>query len=1134
MFRRFGIARAALVAIAFCLSQACNKASHGVDAQGAGDAQLSWGCLMGVHLPEYDFACVGRTGCTTIDEFPACGCTCAMCDGEKCVRSGCGTGCTDGGRSDGSFPPDASARDAGDAGQHDADAWIPDAGVALEDLPRSYGGNENDFFDSIETIESGGFVVSGWTESYGVTGADGWLLRLDDKGDIERQFVTPGAYANHVVPDGSGGLWGAGVVQNVSANRENPWLFRLDANWNFIWQKEYVARSTDFGYSIANVVRPARDGGAVAVIEVSTDSNFHNYRIIKVDGTGELEWNQFFRFAVTDIAESSEGGFVAVGSYVVGNSWDGIRQDIIVFKLNPNGMVLWTKLYDLYEREGAHAVFATPDEGCVVVGWSESSTVTHPQQVWVLKLAPDGAIEWQTALGNNEWPTWYGGIGQPGAVSVLQTPDGGFVFAGLLQPKDFEYDAWLVKLSPSGALEWQRTYGGDAWDDFTAVRLLDDGSFVAGGTTSSFVHGTCGNGEKCSDILIARFGPDGSIEGTCPATFGEFSHVSVHVPTGRETSLGLTYDESLFDVIDTEIVVRPTESFSLSICTLDPRCTDGCTSSSKVECVDETRYRRCERQDQEYCLGWSESRSCGVNSSCRLGVCTCEGRFQDCDRAWDTGCETDLLIDPDNCGFCNHVCEPSNVGNRLCNAGNCDYDKCASGFLDGNHERTDGCEAWDVPPKVFFPAGAVNSNSFVRASDGTFLLAGDTLASAPGNECPPESQQPYSCSNAWAVKVDAAGRVLWEKAFGDSGQEGISAALPVPDGGFLAIGKTASAARGLDVWIARLNDNGDIITQLAIGGAQNDSPRSAVATADGGLVVSGGTEVEPYRDAPFLLKLDAQLNVEWQTVFDMPRYAKGTSVVQTPDGGFMMAGVVATEVNPWSPRDVFLLKAGPGGEFEQLASYTNGDDNQVCGLVTADSGGVFLLGRRSPDSGDADLWLAGIGGAGDIEWQRSYGGANEEWCSGLTKTADGQILVAATTSSFGTTDYDEAAWVLKLDREGNPIWQLRYKYADSTSGGQILEIPDGRLAVTAHVCDDDVGYVCPNALWYTQVTALGAYDGNGSCSGELGVPTSAVPGISGLVEVPIQATVRTSGFAVVDMDFVARGTLATVRSQCKP
>ncbi len=117
---------------------------------------------------------------------------------------------------------------------------------------------------------------------------------------------------------------------------------------------------------------------------------------------------------------------------------------------------------------------------------------------WILKLTSNGDIEWQYA---------YGGPDMDFPYSIQQTEDGGYIVAGAtFSFGEGDADCWILKLTASGDIEWQKTYGGSESDRAHSILAADDGGYIVTAYTDSF------GGAENYDFWILKLNSKGDIE----------------------------------------------------------------------------------------------------------------------------------------------------------------------------------------------------------------------------------------------------------------------------------------------------------------------------------------------------------------------------------------------------------------------------------------------------------------------------------------------------------------------------------------------------------------------------------------------------------------------------------------------
>jgi hypothetical protein len=237
------------------------------------------------------------------------------------------------------------------------------------------------------------------------------------------------------------------------------WVAKLATDGTIQWQKALGGTKDDY----ANSIQQTKDGEYVVAGgsnssdgDVSGGHGSFDYWVVKLAADGTIQWRKAIGGTGYDdarsIQQTRDGGYVVAG---YSSSSDGDVSgghgvyDYWVVKLAADGTIPWRKALGGAGIDLAYSIQQTKDGGYVVAGTSLSSdgdvSDSHGNSdCWVVKLAPDGAIQWQKALG---------GTGSDSAHSIQQTKDGGYVVAGYLDSSDGDAGgAWIVKLTPEGVM----------------------------------------------------------------------------------------------------------------------------------------------------------------------------------------------------------------------------------------------------------------------------------------------------------------------------------------------------------------------------------------------------------------------------------------------------------------------------------------------------------------------------------------------------------------------------------------------------------------------------------------------------------------------------------------------------------
>ncbi|MGB5941763.1 MAG: hypothetical protein WBG71_02690 [Leeuwenhoekiella sp.] len=264
----------------------------------------------------------------------------------------------------------------------------------------------------------------------------------------------------------------------------------------------------------------------------------------------------------------------------------------------------------------------------------------------------------------------------------------------------------------------------------------------------------------------------------------------------------------------------------------------------------------------------------------------------------------------------------------------------------------------------------------------------------------------------------------------------------------------ASEVTGSTQKLEPINFEGKLIAKKSFGGSQNDKAADVIVTSDGGFAILGAAESmdgdltdksRPGNDY-WLIKTDAQGEMLWSKTYGGSKDDPGTAVVQTRDGGYLMAGYSMSEdglaSNNEGFHDNWFVKTDASGNFEWESSYGfAGHDHSYAIIQTAD-GGYFSAGfldvTASKGAGNETLTRHGIGefwgqkldAEGKLMWRRYFGGSNNDRAYQVIETPDGGLVLFGYTESndFDITHtnggYDY--WALKISGYGDLLWQETY------------------------------------------------------------------------------------------------------------
>jgi len=264
-----------------------------------------------------------------------------------------------------------------------------------------------------------------------------------------------------------------------------------------------------------------------------------------------------------------------------------------------------------------------------------------------------------------------------------------------------------------------------------------------------------------------------------------------------------------------------------------------------------------------------------------------------------------------------------------------------------------------------------------------------------------------------------------DKFFDGSGEDGGSCVVSTGAGTYLLLGWTASeGAGGDDTWLAEIDTDWDIEWQRVIGGAADDYATSAVLARDGGFALAGSTKSYGAGDSDvWLVKRDASGAKEWYKTFGGDAWDVASSVISAGDGGFVLVG--STQSYGHGDTNGWLIKTDADGNLEWSRSYGGAQEDMTVSAIRATDGGLVLAGAtHSYGVGNGDAWLIKTDANGDPQWDRTYGATGVDVANCVAQAQDGGYFLVGWTTSYGSGDSD--AWLIKTDEHGEREWDKRY------------------------------------------------------------------------------------------------------------
>ncbi|MFN4133674.1 MAG: hypothetical protein ACK4GQ_04840, partial [Candidatus Hadarchaeales archaeon] len=314
--------------------------------------------------------------------------------------------------------------------------------------------------------------------------------------------------------------------------------------------------------------------------------------------------------------------------------------------------------------------------------------------------------------------------------------------------------------------------------------------------------------------------------------------------------------------------------------------------------------------------------------------------------------------------------------------------------------------------KTFGGSNWDSGNHVVRTADGGYLVVGHTKSSSSGEQ------------DIFVVKTDSWGNKEWDKRLGGEYWDWGYSAVQTIDGGYAIVGATFTATKQEDALLIKLTQSGVVEWEKKFGGDLWDIAFSFIQTSDGGYAIVGytGSYGENNGDV-WLIKTDRFGDKEWEKTYPGSRRDIGYSVVQTSDGGYAIAGFTSSKGS--GEKDAWLLKTDAWGNLQWDKPYGGAQDDVARYVLPSMDNGYLLAGWTSSfGSGGYDVWIAKVDASGNLEWQKSFGGSDVDQGYQAVETKDGGYVIVGFTRSFGQGVED--AWLLKIDSKGKEEWNRTF------------------------------------------------------------------------------------------------------------
>jgi PKD repeat protein len=374
----------------------------------------------------------------------------------------------------------------------------------------------------------------------------------------------------------------------------------------------------------------------------------------------------------------------------------------------------------------------------------------------------------------------------------------------------------------------------------------------------------------------------------------------------------------------------------------------------------------------------------------------------------------------------------------------------------------------------------------------------------------------------WIMKLDSNAAIAWQKTYNLSvsfGATGLAVSKILTDGYILSGLHMDLGTSSIVFDLVKIDLAGNILWQKSYGATNKMINGGSVSRlTDGSLVVGGMiTDMGTEDSDLYLMKLTSTGDLVWAKTYGGPQQeVGGTGVYLTGDGGFFVFG----QTKSWGMGgtadgigDLWGLKLDSSGNIQWQKTYGGAGDDM--GLIMPDSAGGYFIGATTTSwgAGGQDIWAAKLDSNGAITWQKTYGGPGDDYGAALPNPSGPGYLISASTDSFGHGAEDE--WAAKLDASGNILWQYVYGTSIDEEGATYWTLPSGDFLAEGYTRNPTPPSVTNQDFWAIRADSNGSL--GTSCpfiqTGTAVTGTAAgVAGVTTATPVPLTVTVTSPGY----------------------
>ncbi len=317
---------------------------------------------------------------------------------------------------------------------------------------------------------------------------------------------------------------------------------------------------------------------------------------------------------------------------------------------------------------------------------------------------------------------------------------------------------------------------------------------------------------------------------------------------------------------------------------------------------------------------------------------------------------------------------------------------------------------------------------------------------------------------AWIINTDNTGNIIWERCFGGNDGDWITKVITIDESSLYLFGGTTSddgdiqSNRHGGMWVVKINEQGNILWENTYGGIiETEDPRDALLTPDGGLIMmcrimgAGGDITEYFGSNDiWVCRIDSTGNILWETTLGNHALDNALNMIISSQntliivgGHYESGGMITCPDLGIDGADAWIVEMDMDGNIIRQFCYGGSFNDLIRDITEVEDGYIFAASTKSNDqdvSGfhgvagedyNSDIWVVKINFEGELIWQRCLGGSRVEYPMSIFNKSDTSVIIFGNVNSadgdvsnnHNTTGYFEDIWAIELSNNGNLIWE---------------------------------------------------------------------------------------------------------------